>query len=144
MVSQSTVSAGVSESFRPVPKDSRLPAELGSAKRMNYQGMIFFTPLFFLLDDSFPAGVHGGVPSFELAGLAAGEPFLGSAGQGGGVAESVFVGAGVPAPGAPVVAGCADPVGGGFVESPDVPFGGVGTIAVLPSRAVICRVPVGV
>src|SRR5450755_4010057 len=117
--------------------------------------MIFFIPVFFLLEDSLPAGVHGTcLPSLPVVVVA---PFFAFAGQGGGAVEPDAGVAVLPAPPGllevPVVVGVlavpevvVPPVVTGGVpvvleDSPAVPAGGFGTMAVLPSRDVTCRVP---
>src|ERR1700719_2888557 len=99
--------------------------------------MIFFIPVFFLLEDSFPAGVHGTCfPSLPVVVVA---PFFAFAGHGGGAVESDVGAAVLPEPlgllevpvplgalAVPAVVGCAGAV---LDDSPAVTAGGVGTIA---------------
>ncbi len=144
-VSQPTVSAGVSQSFSPCTK---VQVERGVA----YQGIIFFIPLFFWLDDSFPAGVQGTcLPSLLVVVVT---PFLVFAGHGGGAAGSVTGAVVLPAAGVvlddsvlpaaaagllPAVAGCA---AGGVPTAVVVPLveAVAGAVMVLPSNPVICVV----
>jgi hypothetical protein len=68
-----------------------------SARQFPPQGTIFLMPVFFLLDDSLPAGVHGtSLPSLDVVVVA---PFFAFAGQGGGAVE--------PDPAAAVLPGAA-------------------------------------